>query len=660
MHTVNPTSRPVAGSKMPVGLVSPSTYNAATGRTNRGPSRLIMPLSWPVLTAFLNDDPDQDRYRYVSFDDITQDDMSDLYDVPVVLFTAYTGQIFRALELAETLRAKARRPQKFVLGGIHVTAIVKETVRARLIRLCAERGETLAGASGNGSRMQPLFRLAEAARRCVEESELRELFADPGLYLDRRLETHRLEDLLDSSEIPGPRYGEEFLALRKRFDVLFAGLLDAEPVGKTPVRDELRAEIESPEIRPRTILTLGFGDVNSMPRPNWNVCLAGGNARRFFPSPVSSAESGRPVPGLPYEAGRGCPYACDFCSVVNFFGPLRYRDVDLVYRDLLYGIEKLGAYEYFFVDDNINADMKRFRVLLQALRKVKEKHPMFGWAGQFSFRNIARHEEDMRAAREAGLRSCYLGLESVAEEALAGVNKGHNQREEIRAGIQILKRYDIVPYCNVITGLPADGEDFPEKMIHGLRDLDVPAILPFNLSPLPGTAFLNRLYREGNGDLDEIMAGGWKHDNSFDVVIGTDRLSRNELVRVRERFVEAYSSYDRIVDTVASYYRPLPLWLDIRRWLEVAGPFVQVTAMNLIIVRSLHEHRHYLACGPYEIDLRLFLDIVRDAARRRERGVGGRIRVGALRLLRFLAPVLARLFDRNGHVRAFSSSRARL
>ncbi len=644
-----------------VGLLSPATYNASTGRCNRGPQRLMMPLTWPTVTAFLNDEPGRDRYRYVNYDDVTQDDLSVLRELPVILISAYTGHIYRAIEMSAELRRVAAGPQKLILGGIHVTSVVKETVRARLFRRLREEKVPVPDLERpQRSRITPLFKLVETARPHLDPAEIEDLLRDPAAHLAARLDGGSPADLLENEILPGPWYFEELLRLHDRFDVLVAGLLDARPAGATGVRDRILAEIDSPEVRSRTILTLGFGDVNAQPTPNWELIFQDDTVDRLLALPVSSEVSKRPIPVLPLESGRGCQHACDFCSVVNFFGPLSYRKPELVVRDIERGIRELGALEYFFVDDNLNGNINRFRELMAALRPIKEKHPRFGWACQLSFANLTRFEEDVVAARRAGMNSCFLGLESLSDAAYADVNKAHNSRENIREGLALLKRLDVVAYCNIITGLPTDTADYPDYTIRGLRDLDVSAIVPFNCSVLPGTSLLNQLYRADDADLTEIVAGGWKFNNSFDIVRGTDTLSKSELAEVRSRFVEAYGSYEHQLAVAGSYYESPPLHLNLAEWIQKVGPFLQIVAFNQLITEALRQDRHYMACGPYVFDVRVFARLCRDAARRRERGLAGRLKSGIIDLLYLASPLITRYLSRSGEstmVRVTCSSR---
>ncbi|MBT9584934.1 radical SAM protein [bacterium] len=622
-----------------LGLVSPATYNQSTDAPNKGPTSLLMQLTWPSVTAFLNDSPDVDRYQYQMYDDVTDGDISCLKDVDAVLFTAYTGHIYRARELARQLRAVAGKRQRFILGGIHVTSVVFETIRAFLYKHLADHPEAQSQLTAvTDSRVVPLHRLVHRLTPFLEPALKEELLRDSWAFFMERGGPGSLEQMFDQDPLPGHSYAREFFELNQEFDVLFAGLIDGKSPLQTSVRARLLEAIEADEPPAKAILSLGFGSVDEVPRPNWKLCL-GDRARKLFPSPVSSAASGRRTPVLAYETGRGCQHACDFCSVVNFFGPLTYRNPSVVYEELRQAIVELGCHEFFFVDDNLNGSIKRFTELCQALVPLRKEFPTFGWACQLTFEHVAGQRELMQLASRAGMNSCYLGLEGVDTKAFEIINKAHNTRENVREGLQILKEEGIVAFCNVIMGLPTDDEKFPAAMLAGLKELDVPAIVPFTCSVLPGTALFNQLHQARNQDMENIVKSGWKYNNSFDVVMGTSSLDKDRFAEVKREFVRRYAAYERMLSTCSSYYKSPPWNLTPSRWIASIGDFVQVVAFNIFVSESLARGQHYMACGPHYLHAPTFLNLARDAAWRKERGLGW-LRAGLLTLLSWLLPFL--------------------
>ncbi|MCJ7492633.1 MAG: cobalamin-dependent protein [Deltaproteobacteria bacterium] len=67
---------------------------------------------------------------------------------------------------------------------------------------------------------------------------------------------------------------------------------------------------------------------------------------------------------FPIQAGRGCPFKCEFCSVTRFYGgKYRFRPVGEVVRE----IQQTRFKKIFFVDDNIISNRGYACELFQAL-----------------------------------------------------------------------------------------------------------------------------------------------------------------------------------------------------------------------------------------------------------------------------------------------------
>ena len=78
-----------------------------------------------------------------------------------------------------------------------------------------------------------------------------------------------------------------------------------------------------------------------------------------------SADRDRPAlqrdPGR-FDAGRGCPFQCSFCTIINVQGrKSRWRDADDVERLVRANIAQ-GVYRFFITDDNFarNRNWERF------------------------------------------------------------------------------------------------------------------------------------------------------------------------------------------------------------------------------------------------------------------------------------------------------------
>jgi len=110
----------------------------------------------------------------------------------------------------------------------------------------------------------------------------------------------------------------------------------------------------------------------------------------------------------PILASRGCPHACDFCSIQTYYGrTFRHRPVEEVLDDFR-TVKQLGGNRVLVLDDNPIADVAYARELFRALIPLKMQ-----WATQCTI-NIARNEELLDLAARSGLRTLTIGFESVS------------------------------------------------------------------------------------------------------------------------------------------------------------------------------------------------------------------------------------------------------
>ena len=148
---------------------------------------------------------------------------------------------------------------------------------------------------------------------------------------------------------------------------------------------------------------------------------------------------------------RGCPFACSFCSISNFFGhTYRFRPIE----DILKEIETLNCKKLiFFVDDNIIGNPKFAKELFRALIPYKIK-----WVGQASM-NIARDDELIKLAAASGCRALMIGFETLSPANLAAMGKKVNVVEEYETIIQKIHSHGIAIHGFFILGLDEDTED---------------------------------------------------------------------------------------------------------------------------------------------------------------------------------------------------------
>ncbi len=197
----------------------------------------------------------------------------------------------------------------------------------------------------------------------------------------------------------------------------------------------------------------------------------------------------RYAPVVPVQFGRGCRFACDFCSIHAFYGnTLRQRPVEEVAAE----IEAIESRNLFIVDDNLFADVAQAEEFCRALIPLK-----ISWSCQVSL-DVARHDRLLKLLQQSGCRVAVIGFESLDRRNLVQMNKGWNATDDDYAtAIRKLRDHGIMIYGTFVFGYDHDTpETFDAAVDFALRNRF--CLANFNpLTPTPGTPLYRRLEDEG-------------------------------------------------------------------------------------------------------------------------------------------------------------------
>ncbi len=244
------------------------------------------------------------------------------------------------------------------------------------------------------------------------------------------------------------------------------------------------------------------------------------------------------------QASRGCPFACEFCTVSQFFGrTYRYRPVDEIVEE----VRSLEGDILMFVDDNLVGKPAQARELLQKLIPLKKK-----WGSQGSL-TMAKDRELLRLMRKSGCYSMFIGFESLSPEALAAMNKTWNHVEEFAESIKIIQDHGIIVIGSFMFGLDQDDEGVFERTVRFCEKTKIELPIFFILTPIVSTPLFKRLEAEGR-----ILHRRWEKYNGGNVVFQPKLMSE-------ETLQEGYNwSYHETYSKLSMFKRvvldPFPLW----------------------------------------------------------------------------------------------------
>lgn len=245
-----------------------------------------------------------------------------------------------------------------------------------------------------------------------------------------------------------------------------------------------------------------------------------------------------------FDAGRGCPFACSFCTIINVQGrKSRRRSPEDIERIVRANVEQ-GLHSFFITDDNF-ARNKDWEPILDKLIFLKEEEKL-----KISFiiqvdTLCHKLENFIEKSRRAGVKRVFIGLENINPDSLLGAKKRQNKITDYRQMLLAWKQAGIVTYCGYILGFP---DDTRESIIHDIelikRELPVDLLEFFYLTPLPGSEDHKRLHEAGvtmDPDLN-------KYDLNH-AVTGHPKMSQEEWERT---YAEAWKTYytDEHIETV--------------------------------------------------------------------------------------------------------------
>jgi hypothetical protein len=233
---------------------------------------------------------------------------------------------------------------------------------------------------------------------------------------------------------------------------------------------------------------------------------------------------GTPVPFLPkryvartlglsasFDAGRGCPYQCSFCTIINVQGrKSRYRSADDV-EHLVRLNWAQGIHKFFITDDNF-ARNQEWEAIFDRLTELREKGGIpLGLMIQVD--TLCHKIENFIAkAKRAGVTRVFIGLENVNPDNLTAAKKRQNKITEYRKMLLAWKAQGIITLAGYILGFPADTPDSIRRDIAIIqRELPLDVIEFFCLTPLPGSEDHQILWKKGVAMEPELNAYDVEH-----------------------------------------------------------------------------------------------------------------------------------------------------
>src|SRR3954453_18312184 len=264
-----------------------------------------------------------------------------------------------------------------------------------------------------------------------------------------------------------------------------------------------------------------------------------------------------------FDAGRGCPYQCSFCTIINVQGrKSRRRSADDVERTIREHYVQ-GIRHFFITDDNLarNKDWEAIFDRIILLRERANLDVRFIIQVDTFCHKIPNFVE--KAAR-AGVARVFIGLENINPANLLAAKKRQNKITEYREMLLAWKKAGVITYAGYILGFPPDTPESIREDIEIIKkELPLDILEFFCLTPLPGSEDHKVLWTKGIAMEQDLNNYDTEH-----VCAAHPRMSKQEW---EEIYRAAWSLY----------YTPEHMKTLLRRVAATGGPIISL--MKLLV-----------------------------------------------------------------------------
>lgn len=184
---------------------------------------------------------------------------------------------------------------------------------------------------------------------------------------------------------------------------------------------------------------------------------------------------------LLFEATRGCPYSCVFCSRAMYGPQFRRKTAEQMRAEIDFALEHTNAETAYFIDLEFTVARDLAKAVSEHL--IARGSPLV-WCCQTRADNV--DEELLALMRRSGCRLIHLGVESGSERVLAESGKA-TSKDAVAKGVRMIERAGIETLAFFMFGLPGETDSDREETIRFAKEL-APTYASFHFAtPYPGS-----------------------------------------------------------------------------------------------------------------------------------------------------------------------------
>lgn len=225
---------------------------------------------------------------------------------------------------------------------------------------------------------------------------------------------------------------------------------------------------------------------------------------------------------------RGCPHACDFCYKEGFFREGRSFYTQAVDAALA-EIDSLPGRHLFFLDDNLLGSPRFAAALFDGMAGMGRVWQAAATVGGVLAPGL------LEKAAAAGLRSLFVGFETLSAANLAAQHKHHNLDRDYAAAIRRLHDLGVMINASFVFGMDEDDPSVFQRTVEWAVAQGIETATFHILTPYPGTALHDRMAAAGR-----ILTHDWNRYDTRHVVYQPARMTPAQL---EAGYWDAYRSF---------------------------------------------------------------------------------------------------------------------
>jgi radical SAM superfamily enzyme YgiQ (UPF0313 family) len=216
------------------------------------------------------------------------------------------------------------------------------------------------------------------------------------------------------------------------------------------------------------------------------------------------ADIAKPV--LTMAGSRGCPYRCDYCSLIHTGGKtFRRRDPIKVADEYEYLVDRYGVKQIGFIDPIfplVKKDLKPF--CEEIVKRGLDKKCV--WLSETRADRL--DEETTEMMYEGGCRRVLMGIESGSDLLLGNVNKTLTTNM-VRIGVANAHKAGIQSVGLFMLGLPGETPEMSKQTIEFAVDLDLDFAKFAITVPFPGSKLFDDRWQK------TLFRDDWENYTTF-------------------------------------------------------------------------------------------------------------------------------------------------